>query len=161
MQVRLEAVEDGEARVGLGQQLVEALGSEEATHRVPLQVQLTRDPVDRVPGIAQLLDDPVPLAGADDQAALVDRWSGDVGGDRGRISLGHGFSEASVMAGDRLLDRLAKVVPQVPAISHLDRVGCPSGGALRVGASSIPTDHLYAGVLLQPVAEGLRLPVGE
>jgi hypothetical protein len=50
MQVRLEAIEHGEARGGLGQELVEALGPEEATHRVPLQVQMTRDPTDRTLG---------------------------------------------------------------------------------------------------------------
>ena len=65
------------------------------------------------------------------------------------------------MAWDRLLDRLAEVVPQVPTIGHLDRTGCSGGGALRVRASSITADHLHAGVLLQPVAKGLRLPIGE
>jgi len=49
----------------------------------------------------------------------------------------------------------------VPTIGHLDRVRCAGSGALRVGTGSISTDHLHAGVLFQPVAEGLRLPIVE
>ena len=64
------------------------------------------------------------------------------------------------MAGDHLLDRFPQVVPQVPAICHLHRVGRSRAGALCVGASSVSADDLDPAVLLQPVAKGLGLPRG-
>ena len=46
-----------------------------------------------------------------------------------------------------IFDVLGKVVPQVPPIGHLDRLGCPTPGALGIGAGAVPADHLGAWVL--------------
>ena len=40
------------------------------------------------------------------------------------------LAETAVVSGDGLLDVLGQVVPQVPSIGHLNRVGCPDPGAL-------------------------------
>src|SRR5256885_8816470 len=55
---------------GLDQQLLHACGLGEAAHRAPVQPQLRRDPVQRVPLGHELLDRRVPLLSTHDEAAL-------------------------------------------------------------------------------------------
>jgi hypothetical protein len=50
-----------------------------------------------------------------------------LGGRRGRADRG---GQVLVVPGDRPLDGLAEVVPQVPAVSDLDRSGCAAGAAV-------------------------------
>jgi len=48
----------------------------------------------------------------------------------------------AAVAGYRIVDVFAKVVPQMPAISDLDRLRRAGLGALGVGAGPVPADHL-------------------
>ena len=57
--------------------------------------------------------------------------------------------------GDCLLYRLGEVVPQVPAISHLDRAGCAAADGFGIRTGPIPADDLDPGMLAQPVGEGV------
>ena len=63
------------------------------------------------------------------------------------------------MTGDRLLDRLGEVVPQVPAIGHLDRAGCAAADGFGVRTGAIPAHDLDPGMLAQPVGEGVCRPI--
>jgi hypothetical protein len=65
------------------------------------------------------------------------------------------------VAGHQLLDVLGEVVPQVPAVGDLDRNRCALAGAVGVGAGAVPADDLGAGMLAQPVGEGVGFPVGK
>jgi hypothetical protein len=65
------------------------------------------------------------------------------------------------MGAHGVLDVLGQVVPQVPAVGDLGRLGCPDPGALGVGPGPVSADHLGARVGGQPVGEGLRLAVVE
>jgi hypothetical protein len=65
------------------------------------------------------------------------------------------------MAGHQLLDVLGEVVPQVPAVSDLHGQGCPLVGAVGVRAGTVTAHDLGAGMLAQPVGEGVGLPVGQ
>lgn len=69
-------------------------------------------------------------------------------------------AQAAVMRGDGLLHALGEVVPQMPAIGDLDRVGCAGARALGVGAGAVSTDHLRAGMREQPRGERVGLPIG-
>ncbi|MDX6391411.1 MAG: hypothetical protein QOJ73_2474 [Streptosporangiaceae bacterium] len=66
-----------------------------------------------------------------------------------------------MVSGDRLLDVLGQVVPQVPPIGHLDRLGCPTADAFGVGTGTVPADHPGSRVLTQPRGEGGGLAIGE
>jgi hypothetical protein len=71
--------------------------------------------------------------------------SGSVGGGAGRRGAAAGGSarragQAAAVRGDRLLEVFAQVVPQVPAVGHLDRVWCAVPGALGVGPGPVPAD---------------------
>ena len=59
------------------------------------------------------------------------------------------------VTGDRLLDRLGEVVPQVPAIGHLDRAGCAGADGFGVRTGAIPAHDLDPRMLAQPVGEGV------
>jgi len=61
--------------------------------------------------------------------------------------------------GDCLLYRLGEVVPQVPAISHLDRAGCAAADGFGIRTGPIPADDLDPGMLAQPVGEGVCSPI--
>ena len=58
-----------------------------------------------------------------------------------------GLAQAAVMGGDGLLDVLGKVVPQMPPIGHLDRLGCPAAGSLGIGTGTVSANHLNTRVL--------------
>ena len=62
---------------------------------------------------------------------------------------------------DDLLDGLDEVVPQVPAIRDLHRVGGPDPDAFGVGAGPVAAHDLRAGVLAQPRRESVGGPVAE
>lgn len=62
------------------------------------------------------------------------------------------------MESDGGFDGGAKVVPEVEAVGHLDRVRCTGPGAVGVGADSVTTDDLGAGMLAQPAREGRGVP---
>ena len=65
------------------------------------------------------------------------------------------------MPGDCLLDVLAQVVVDVPAVSDLDRARGAGAGAVGIGAGPVTADDLGARVLCQPVREGVRLAVAQ
>ncbi|KJY33154.1 hypothetical protein VR46_33850 [Streptomyces sp. NRRL S-444] len=64
------------------------------------------------------------------------------------------------MLGDASLGGLAEVVPEVPPVCDLDRLGCASGGALGEEWRPVPADDLDAGPLREPGCEAGRFPVG-
>jgi hypothetical protein len=74
---------------------------------------------------------------------------------------GFGLAKAAAVARHGLLDVLGEVVPQVPAVGDLDGLGCASMGAVGVGAGAVAAHDLDAGVLAQPVGEGVGLPVSQ
>jgi hypothetical protein len=51
------------------------------------------------------------------------------------------------------LDGLTQVGPQVPAVSHLDRLRSAGARALGVGTGAVPANDLHPGMLAQPVGE--------
>ena len=61
--------------------------------------------------------------------------------------------------GDCLLYRLGEVVPQVLAISDLDRAGCAAADGLGISTGPIPAHDLDPGILAQPVGEGGCSPI--
>jgi hypothetical protein len=55
---------------------------------------------------------------------------------------GCGFAEVGVMLADEFLDGLDEVVPQMPAIRDLDRIGGADTNAFGVGAGTVATEDL-------------------
>ncbi len=161
LQIGLEAVDLGLTSGGLDQQLVEAPGTGEAAHGAALEIELTRDLRDRAPGGEPLLNRRISLLGTKDQTGLPDGRNDHQGRDRGLLVLGDGFAKTGVVAGDRPFDRLAEVVPEVPAIGNLHCLGRARASALRVGASSVSADDLDARMLDQSITERLGLVVGQ
>jgi hypothetical protein len=64
---------------------------------------------------------------------------------------------AAAVPPDGLLDVAGKVVPQVPAICHLDRVRCAGCRAFGIGAGTVPADHPRSRVIPQPLRQRFRL----
>ena len=50
------------------------------------------------------------------------------------------------MVGDGALDGVGEVVPDMPPIGHLQRVGCAGPGAIGVDTSPVPADEVHAGM---------------
>lgn len=74
-------------------------------------------------------------------------------GGGGLSPLGRGrarFRPAGAVRGDLLADGLGEVVPQVPAVADLDRVGQGSADCLGVGGRSVPAHGLDARMSAQP-----------
>jgi hypothetical protein len=69
--------------------------------------------------------------------------------------------EAGPVAGDGPGGVLGEVVPQVPAVSDLDRVGGAVAGAFGVGAGPVPADHPRARVRGEPVFQRASLAAGQ
>jgi hypothetical protein len=63
------------------------------------------------------------------------------------------------MAGHGLFDVLSEVVPQVPAVGDLPGLGRALVGTVGVGAAAVAAHDLGAGVLAEPVREGVGFPV--
>lgn len=68
-------------------------------------------------------------------------------------------AQALAVTGDGPLGGLAEVVPQVPPVGNLSRLGCPGRGAFGEERSPIPADHLDAGPFGQPLCQAGCLPV--
>jgi len=82
------------------------------------------------------MDLPPPLRGGLGVLAFFQRRSG--GGPAGTVR------------GDLPEDGLAQAVPQVPAVTGLDRAGQGTADRLAVGAGPVPAYDLHAGVNAQP-----------
>jgi hypothetical protein len=63
------------------------------------------------------------------------------------------------MLADDLLDGFDEVVPQVPAVRDLDRVGGACADALGVGTGPVAAHDLYPGMPAQPRREGVGGPI--
>ena len=131
-----------------------------------------------VPGREQLVDGGVAFAGPRHQAPLAAAhitqpvrlsWrrraaaapagSGPGGGPLASPGSGLFFFEAGAVRYDRFLGVFGEVVPQMPAVGDLDRVGCAVPGALGVVAGPVPADHLRAWMGLEPGLQGAGFPV--
>jgi hypothetical protein len=55
----------------------------------------------------------------------------------------------------------AEVVPQMPAVRDLHRLGCAGGGCVDVERGAVPADHLDPRTRGQPRRDGARLPIGQ
>lgn len=87
------------------------------------------------------------------------RWQ-----DRGRRwgrRTGRGLGQQSPVLDDGLLDCLGEVLPEVPPVRHVDRVGGAEASGLGVGAGAVAADHLHARVLGQPAGDGRDAAVGQ
>ena len=62
-------------------------------------------------------------------------------------------------AADRIEQRPAAVLQQVPSVAHLSGLGSASARRIGVGAAAIAADHLGAGVFAQPRDERLGAAV--
>src|ERR1700685_3290794 len=78
----------------------------------------------------------VAVPGAGDDAALASVHVAQPVRLAGRVRIGIG--EAAAVRGDRLLGVFSQVVPQVPAVSDLDRGRRAGPGALGVGPGPVP-----------------------
>jgi hypothetical protein len=56
---------------------------------------------------------------------------------------------------------LGQVVPQVPPVGDLDRVGRAGAGAVGVGPGPVPADHPGTGVRGEPVRQRPCFPAGQ
>lgn len=63
------------------------------------------------------------------------------------------------MVSDSPLSSLPEVVPQMPTVCDLRRLGCPGCGALCEERCAVPADDLDPGSLRQPCGQAGRLPV--
>ncbi len=107
---------------------------------------------------------PGPYRQAASAGVLVGGGPGHFGGDAVAGSAGlqiarvwGGFWQVSAAGDDCFLDRVAQVLPQVKAVSHLDGIRCSLAGALGVGAGPVPADDLHARVVPEPLGEGAGL----
>jgi hypothetical protein len=64
-----------------------------------------------------------------------------------------------VVLADDLLDCLDKVVPQVPSVRDLHRVGGAGPDAVGVGAGPVAAHDLHPGMGTQPRREGVGGPI--
>lgn len=119
------------------------------------------------------MDGGMPLTGADRDSILPAlrrarrlgsrrRWRGQRRGRTGLCLRGRADGlQVPAVRGDCAFDGLAEVAPDVPAISNLDRLGCPAVGAVGVGAGAVAADDLHTGVLLEPGGQGVGGAVGQ
>jgi hypothetical protein len=77
------------------------------------------------------------------------------------VGVGWWLGKVGAIGNDDFLDGLAEVVPQVPPVGDLDRVGCCFADGFGVGARPVPAHDLYSGVGLQPRGHGLFGAVGQ
>jgi len=61
-----------------------------------------------------------------------------------------GLGQTALMPGDALLHGRGKVLPEVESVRDLYRFRCRGASCLRVCRSSVPADHRWLRVLLQP-----------
>jgi hypothetical protein len=111
-----------------GEDLFNGTGAGEAPHGAAGQVQLATDLQDRGAGGPEPVDRLVTVPRPGRQAATVvcPMWTLVFGRprrlDRRLVGWWRGGCEAAAVLGDGLVDVVAEVVPQVPAIGHLDRL---------------------------------------
>jgi hypothetical protein len=79
------------------------------------------------------------------------------GGTRAGRRGGHGGAHASVMGGHGLVHRLGHVVPDMPPVGDLGRLGRTLAGAFGVGAGPVSADGLHLRVLAQPCGQRLTV----
>ena len=85
-------------------------------------------------------------------------------GGGGLCPLGRGRARcgpAGAVRGDFFADGLGEVVPQVPAVADLDRVGQGSADRLGVGGRSVPAHGLDARMFAQPGFQGGGVAAGQ
>lgn len=55
----------------------------------------------------------------------------------------------------------SEVVPQVPAVRHIDRIRCSGTGRFAVSAGAVAANHLGSGMCSQPFVDGAGRALGE
>ena len=84
------------------------------------------------------------------------------GGFRHRWSRRHGrFLQHLLFPRERPLQRRGQVLEEVETVRDLNGVGSSLAGSLRVGTAAVAGDDLDAGMLPQPLGQGLGPAVGE
>lgn len=69
--------------------------------------------------------------------------------------------QASAVVCDATLGGFAEVVPEVPPICHLHRLGCPNGGAFCEERCPVAADDFDPWPLREPSGQAGGLPVGQ
>ena len=69
--------------------------------------------------------------------------------------------EAGAVTGDGAFDGVGEVVPQMPPVRHLHRVGGAGPGAFGVGTGSIPADDFDTGMISEPRGQGRGAAIGQ
>ena len=65
------------------------------------------------------------------------------------------------MCGNFFQDGSGQAVPQMPAVTGLDRAGQRAADRLAVGAGPVPAHDLDARVIAQPLLQHVSLPAGQ
>ncbi len=156
------------------QQLIDGFRVVEPPDGALGQSRLALDRLDALALGLQGLDQAIPLPGADREHRLLHAAGGGLG--RGLLQvrdlrrfgssrlfrfLGSGFFQAGAVPGRGLVHVLAQVVVNMPPVRDLVRVRRALPGAVGVGAGAVTADHLYPGMFLQPVRDGVGLAVAE
>jgi hypothetical protein len=71
-----------------------------------------------------------------------------------------GCDQTGAVAGNGAFDGVGEVVPQMPPVRHLQRLGGAGPGAFGVGTGAVPADDLDAGMLAQPCGQGRGGAIG-
>jgi hypothetical protein len=178
VQVRGELIQLRFPAGGLAQQFPGAAGAGEPLHGLAVQPGGAADRGQRFAGVQPSADLGVAFPGPGHQAALpaarvqepVRRClarrllPGRAGSARRVLAAfsvvaGRLVRQAAAMASHRLLGVFGQVVPQMPAIGNLDRVGRARLGTLGIVAGPVPADDSRAGMRRQPRLQGGGLPV--
>jgi hypothetical protein len=143
----------------LGEQFLGGGGVYVAADGCAVQVQRLADRRGADTSLVQGMDLSMPLPGRLRSVSLGDsgRWSR-LGGGWGWLGDGIGrglVPQAFPVSAHDLVHGVGQVVEQVPAVRHVDRVGCAVAGSVGVAAGAVAADHLGTGMGAQPVGEGV------
>ena len=100
--------------------------------------------------LAQVVGWVVPLPGVRDPGGLGSQRRHLIHNTSSVKVVGHcndRFGQAGLVRGHQPLDVLAQVIPEVPAVGDLNRVGCTIAGAVGARASAVSADHFHAWVV--------------
>jgi hypothetical protein len=67
--------------------------------------------------------------------------------------------EEMTLRDEHLLQGFPEILEQMEAIRDLGGGGSPLAGALGIGAPAVPCDHLDPGMCLEPLGDGLSVPL--
>jgi hypothetical protein len=147
------------ALLGLGDQVIGAAGGGELAHGGRVQSELAADRGLGQPLAVQVLDRLVVVAHPGDDLLFCRRLHHRRRGLAGRR--GRRFAEVGAAGIDRLLYRLAEVLPQVEAVGDLHRLRRARPGTFAITTGAVPADHGDLAVAAQPPGQVRAVPAVE